>query len=111
MEYKVVSVPAWAYQNGKKLQAEIIRRGLNSVPSEIREPSVCPWCGTQLEYIELKYRYAQCSKCGYKQQTFPAKSNVTELIAAVGLGAIIGLGIAELVKALNKQKKGGRQNV
>lgn len=111
MNYKVVRVPDWAYENGKRLQGEIVKRGLNSVPSEICEPLACPWCGTQLNSVELKYRYAQCPKCGYKQQTFQARSNMPELIAAVGLGALIGLGIAELIKALNKQKKGGGQNV
>lgn len=108
MEYKVVSVPEWAYENGKKLRGEIIRRGLNSVPTEIREPSICPWCESQLEsVIELKYRYVRCPKCDYKQQTFEAKSNVPQIIAGIGLGALIGLGIAELIKALTKEDKGG----
>jgi len=104
MEYKVVSVPEWAYKNGKKLQGEIIRRGLNAVPAEICDPSICPWCGGQLEpVVELKYRYVQCTKCDYEQQTFEAKSNVPQIIAGIGLGTLIGLGIAEIIKALTKE--------
>lgn len=112
MSDKVIRVPDWAYANGRKLQGEIVRRGLDSVPSEVREPSICPWCGSQLaSVIELKYRYVRCPKCDYKQQTFAAKSDVPQIIAGIGLGTLIGLGIAELIKALTKEDKGGERNV
>lgn len=102
MEYKVVRIPDWAYENGKRLQGEIIKQGLNSVPREIQEPSLCPQCGTQLEYVELKYRYSQCPNCSYRQQIIGANSNIPKIVAGVGLGVLIGWGIGELIKARKK---------
>jgi len=104
MEYKVVRIPDWAYENGKRLQGEIIKQGLNSLPPEIREPSICPRCGAPLEYkyVELKYHYSRCPNCNYKQQIVRASSNIPEVIAGVGLGVLIGWGIGELIKARQK---------
>lgn len=38
-----------------------------------------------------------CGSCGYSQNTFNVKTNA---LAAVGLGAVIALGIAALLKAV-----------
>lgn len=101
MEYKVVRIPDWAYENGKHLQQEVVLKGVSSIPSEISTPSLCPQCNGELNYVRLKYEYAQCPSCGYRQQTFSAGSNVAEVVAGVGLGLLIGWGIAQLIRTLN----------
>lgn len=99
--YKSIKVPTWVYENGKRAEVELLRRGLNSVPQESLEPSTCPICATLLETFELKYQYVGCPNCGYKQQTFSAASNIATVGAALGLGAILGLALGALFRELS----------
>lgn len=103
--YKSIKVPTWVYENGKRAEAELIRRGLNSLPEESLEPSTCPACGAFLETFEMKYQYARCPNCGYKQQTFSAASNIATVGAAIGLGTIIGLALGALFRELSNSRQ------
>lgn len=108
MEYRNVKVPVWAYENGRRLYGEIVRNGINYVPQQIRNPSLCPYCGAPVRYVEVKYRYAECPNCFYRQQTFGVETNIGEAIAAVGLGTLFGLAIAALAEALPEKGREGR---
>lgn len=103
--YKSIKVPTWVYENGKRAEAELIRRGLNSLPQESLEPSTCPICGVPLETFEVRYQYARCPDCGYKQQTFSVASNVATVGAALGLGAILGLALGALFRELSRSRE------
>ena len=102
--YKSIKVPTWVYENGKRAEAELIRRGLNPLPRESLEPSTCPVCGTSLETFEVKYQYAKCPYCGYRQQTFGIATNAATIGVAIGLGAILGLALAALFRELSSSR-------
>ena len=103
--YKSIKVPTWVYENGKRAEAELIRRGLNSLPQESLEPSTCPICGASLQTFEVKYQYVRCPDCGYKQQTFSVASDIATLGAAPGLGAILGLALGAFFRELSNSRQ------
>jgi len=105
MEYQNVKIPKWAYDNGKRLQAEVLRKGIDSIPAEIRRPLVCPYCESELNYVELRYRYCECPRCGYRQQAISVESNIGEIIAGVGLGLLIGWGMGQLIRVISGEKR------
>ncbi len=110
MEYRTVKVPEWAYLNGKRLYSDIVENGISHIPGQIRKPSVCPHCRSPVNYVEAKYQYAECPNCSYRQQTFSVGTDMTEAIAAIGLGVLFGLAIAALTEALSGKEEGKKLN-
>jgi len=69
---------------------------------EIIEPERCPVCGGPLKKLEVKAKveYVECEKCGFKQPKLSVSASGTdiyEFLKALGLGTLVGLGVAALL--------------
>lgn len=96
--YKSIKVPDWVYENWKRTETEIARRGLRSVPQKVLQPNQCPVCASQMQVLKLKYEYLKCNQCGYCQQNFSVTSNFFG-------GVLLGLGLSALLTALAQPSK------
>ena len=89
-QYRNIKVPEWAYENCRRAETELMRRGLNALPSEVLEPSVCPVCQNELmSQVEVRYHYATCTNCGYRQQAFGVASSAPAFGAVIGIAALL----------------------
>ena len=96
MEYKNIKIPEATYDAVRRAQVELVKNGVNNVPSEIMHK--CPFCKTNLNTITTNYSYAECPKCNFQQQQFNVNAGGT-----FALGIVIGLGVAALISALGKK--------
>ena len=62
-------------------------------------PEKCPICGSKIGGFEVKTRvsFYTCDNCGYKQPSINIDVKGADLAAALGLGFILGLGLAALL--------------
>ncbi|MGH7434831.1 MAG: hypothetical protein ACRENE_04080 [Polyangiaceae bacterium] len=96
--YRTISVPQWTYDAAITARADLLQHGLGSVPEDILRPPSCPHCGGAVEHVTVGIEHVKCGGCGYSQQTVSANGNT---FAQVGLGVVIGLGLAALLKAVS----------
>lgn len=108
-EYKSLKVPTWVYNNAQQLRADLVRGGIEQLPEKLRAPTRCPCCSGSVDHVsasvKVSYDYVRCRnpQCNYKQQVFTAKGH---LVASIGLGVLLGLGITAIVAAsTNKTPK------
>jgi hypothetical protein len=98
-DYKSLKVPTWVYENAVGVQNDVLRKGIDSLPQEVLRPRHCPRCHHEVRFLEataeVKFARMACPHCNYKQQTFSATGH---LVAGVGLGVLLGLGIACLLE-------------
>ena len=78
---------------------------LERLPTELLKPQRCPICNGKMEGLEVTTRmsYYECVDCGFKQPSLDIKTagtDVASLAAALGLGALFGLGLAALLHLL-----------
>jgi hypothetical protein len=98
MEYKSVKIPEWAYMNALAARTDLLRRGLDAIPEEVREPQSCPRCGSKMEPLADAPGVECAAGCGYRQDRIDAGEGV-------GLGVLLGLGLAALLERLpNKEQ-------
>jgi hypothetical protein len=97
-EYKSLKVPHWVYENAQQARADLVRRGIESVPESLAAPKQCPRCRGPVTHVAatvtVHFDHIQCSGCGYRQQTLS--------LSGVGLGVLLGLGIDALIGAVNE---------
>lgn len=96
VEYGSVKIPVFAYQGVNLARQELFRRGLDSLPKEIREPDHCPNCRSKLERFEAVTRFIACSNCSLQIPYFNTTSNMS-----LGRGVVIGLGLLALLYLLS----------
>jgi hypothetical protein len=98
MEYKSVKIPKWVYVNALAARTDLLRRGLDAIPADVRDPRNCPRCGSKMEPL-LDAPAVECAAgCGYRQDSIDAAEGV-------GPGVILGLGLAALLERLpNKEQ-------
>ena len=82
MEYKSVKIPEWAYMNALAARTDLLRRGLDAIPEEVREPQSCPRCGSKMEPLADAPGVECAAGCGYRQDRIDAGGGV-------GLGALL----------------------
>ena len=104
MEYTTVKVPRPTYDAAKRLQAELVRRGIDNIPPKLKElaqDTTCPFCQTQMSGVEVKmYR---CDRCGYSRQVFALDGgNAEDLLGMLAFGAILILGVYAVAKLLGE---------
>lgn len=93
--HRTVAIPTWAYDNACAARGMLARRGFDALPKDIRDPAVCPSCDAVLTRTD---EYVTCPGCGYVQGIVSATGG------PVGLGFILGLGVAALVAASKRAK-------
>jgi hypothetical protein len=98
MEYKNVKVPVWAYDNALAARGDLLRRGLNSLPEEVREPQQCPRCGSSMEPLANAPGVECSSGCGYRQERIES--------GGVALGVLLGLGVTALLESIGTPSAG-----
>jgi hypothetical protein len=98
--YKSLKVPTWVYDNAQQMRGDLVRRGIAVVPDRLLVPRQCPRCQKPVDLVAtavVSVEHVSCS-CGYQVQTLTANGNV---VAQIGLGVLLGLGIAALASALD----------
>lgn len=98
MEYKNVKIPAWAYENAVAARSDLLRRGLDALPEEVREPRVCPRCGGKMERLADGPEFECSAGCGYRQDRIEG--------GGVALGVLLGLGVTALLESLGTPSGG-----
>ena len=104
LQYSMVRVPkshkkAAQLVRTKLIEARIKGR-LPQVVEEVLDPHVCPVCGSR-KLTEVRYEYICCDNCGAQKHKVEMQSNSLEgFLKAVGIGALFGLGLWTLLKAL-----------
>ena len=99
MDYKNVKIPAWAYENAVAARGDLLRRGLDALPDEVREPQACPRCGSKMEALSDAPGLECSAGCGYRQDRIEG--------GGVALGVLLGLGVTALLECLGTPSAGG----
>ena len=78
---------------------------------DIVSPEKCPVCGGELKRLEVeaKVEYVECKRCGFKQPKISIEasgSDLYEFLKALGIGVLVGLGLAALVYLLTHSSEG-----
>ena len=94
--YRDIKVPEPIYQNTQILRQKALDLGFGQIRDEIGSGSECPLCQSPMEQFRVEYQYNKCPKCGFSQQQIAAGGS-----GALGLGVIIGLGLAALAQLLS----------
>jgi hypothetical protein len=97
--YKSITVPTFSYDAALKARADLLQRGLASVPDDVLEPKACPHCQGVVDHVTVGIEHIKCRSCGYAQQTVDVSGST---LGQVGLGVVIGLGLAALFKAISE---------
>ena len=99
MDYEGVRIPKHTYDSTPIVKAKAITNQAN-LPREILSPKICPLCsGTMQGVANVKIEYRKCTNCVYGQPILQVKqtnADVVPLLAALGKGALMALGIAAL---------------
>lgn len=90
--YKSLKVPEWVYDNAQQIRADLVRCGVEVVPARLLIPKRCPRCQSSL--LRTIVDQVSCS-CGYRVRVLAAAGE------QVGLGVLLGLGIAALSETLD----------
>lgn len=98
MDYKNVKIPAWAYENAVAARSDLLRRGLDALPEEVREPRDCPRCGGKMEPLSDAPGFECSAGCGYRQDRIEG--------GGVALGVLLGLGVTALLESLGTPSGG-----
>jgi len=114
--YKSVKIPIEVYNTAKITITQLLAKGTDSLPEEVRNPTKCPVCGSPLDTydVKMRIRYAKCNSCGYSQPIFDFRirtSSSGQNPPLIGLGIIFGLAISALLYLLNNKKREVRPHV
>lgn len=91
MRYHTIKIPASAWRLAKELQRQVIWRGIDAMPAEVRSPPCCPLC--ERAWAKADARGFACS-CGYAQSARPSAA----------LGVLVGLATTHLLQTMRKAK-------
>jgi len=111
-KYRTIKVH-WSILDGAEYaRAQFLARRENLKKLKpVLAPNRCPICGGELSELEVKakIRYVQCKRCGYKQPSISVETSGTdvhEFMKALGIGVLVGLGLAALVYLLTHGSEG-----
>jgi ribosomal protein S27E len=102
--YRDIKIPEPLYENARILRQHAFEAGFGQIPTQITSPTKCPLCEGSLESFQAAYQYVRCAKCGYSQQQLAAGGSGT-----LGLGIIIGLGLAALAHMISESESSGNR--
>jgi hypothetical protein len=96
--YRTITIPAWTYDAVTHARDQLLERGLSSLSPEIAEPPACPACGGEVTHVTVGVEHLKCLSCGFGSHAVRVNGST---VAHVGLGVVIGLGLAALFKFLD----------
>jgi len=102
--YRDIKIPEPLYESARILRQHTFEAGFGQIPRRIISPTKCPLCEGSLETFQAAYQYVRCTNCGYSQQQLAAVGS-----GALGLGVIIGLGLAALAHMIADSESGRSQ--
>ncbi len=100
--YKSITLPEPTYQMVVEIRKEIARKGLDSVPREIKElveTDECPRCKKKMEKIELKASYYKCPQCGFEKPEIKLDATGSFAVGAIA-GILLTIGLMYLLKKM-----------
>lgn len=92
MIWKTVKIPQWAYEDALLAKGDALTGALR-IPEALLAPTLCPRCNSELELVTVGYQRLQCTACNFKQERIAVGANAT----GVGIGVLLGLGLAALL--------------
>jgi hypothetical protein len=102
-EYRSLKVPTWVYENVIAAQNDVRQRGIDVLPQDALQPKSCPRCHHEVRFVdasvEVKFARVECPHCKYTQQSVSVNGQV---VAGVGLGMLLGLGLYYLLDQMNQ---------
>ena len=110
-KYKSTKLPRYIFDEAEMIKMKLLMGGLKELPRDILVPRKCPVCGGEMIGFEIRagVSYYECKTCGYKQPGISMDIKTTDistLARVLGLGVILGLGIAALFYLINQRSKG-----
>lgn len=107
-----IKIPAEGRRSIEVLKAELALKGLGNVPTELKQylrDDYCPFHRAQkLETVSEVYgglrELRKCPKCGFSKPVIDISATTTadDVLKAVGVAALVLLGIYALSKILGK---------
>jgi hypothetical protein len=100
-EYTTIKVPKAYVAAARRLQSEMLRRGVDHLPAAFEEAAqslVCPLCGGQMRRVESS-QYVQC-ECGMAKHHVELGNPSEDVLRGIAIGALVGLGLYLVGKAI-----------
>ncbi len=100
-EYTTIKVPKAYVAAARRLQSEMLRRGVDHLPAAFEEAvqsAVCPLCGGQMHQVESS-QYVQC-KCGMAKHHVELGNPSEDVLRGIAIGALVGLGLYLVGRAI-----------
>ena len=116
VRYRSTKLPSYVFDEAELARAKLITGGIKRLPKEVLAPEKCPICGSKMRGFEVRTRvsYYVCDNCGYKQPGINVDvkgTDIASLATGLGLGVLIGLGLAALIYLVTRGsgEKQGKQ--
>jgi len=87
-------VPKAYVAAARRLQSEMLRRGVDHLPAafeEAAQSAICPLCGGQMHPVESA-QYVQC-ECGMAKHHAELGNPSEDVVRGIAIGALVGLGL------------------
>ena len=102
VRYRSTKLPSYVFDEAELARAKLITGGIKRLPKEVLAPEKCPICGSKMRGFEVRTRvsYYVCDNCGYKQPGINVDvkgTDIASLATGLGLGVLLGLGLAALI--------------
>ncbi len=93
-EYTTIKVPKAYVAAARRLQSELLRRGVDHLPAAFEEAAqsdVCPLCGGHMTPV-ADSQYLRC-ECGMAKHHVELGNPSEDVVRGIAIGALVGLGL------------------
>lgn len=100
-DYTTIKVPKAYVAAARRLQREMLRRGVDHLPAafeEAAQSTVCPLCGGQMTPVGSS-QYLRC-ECGMAKHHVELANPSEDVVRGIAIGALVGLGLYLVGKAI-----------
>jgi hypothetical protein len=103
-EYTTIKVPKAYVAAARRLQSEMLRRGVEHLPASFEEAAqstVCPLCGGEMRPVGSS-QYLRC-ECGMAKHHVDLANPDEDVVRGIAIGALVGLGLYLVGKAIGRE--------